>query len=156
MQTGDWGLEENLATVSLEDFDKFVKDYSAKREEYEAAKKVSGEKYAVYQDAENKLMSILKAAGKKSYKVDGVGLISLVTKEVVTTPKTVDDKRKLFGWIKDRYGVDVLDEMISINHQRLNGFYNEEAEKASDPMFHIPGLDAPTATESLSFRRDRG
>jgi hypothetical protein len=152
----DAGLSEDMSKVSIEDFDRFMQDYSAKREDYETAKKVSGEKYAVYQDAENKLMSILKATGKKSYKVDGLGLISLVTKEVVTTPKTVEDKRKLFSWIKDRYGLDVLDTMVSINHQSLNSFYNQEAEKSNSPMFHIPGLEQPTATESLSFRRERG
>jgi hypothetical protein len=99
-------------------------------------------------------MNTLKALGKKSYKVDAIGNISLVTKNVVTVPKDVDSKRALFGWIKDTYGVDVLDDMVSINHQKLNGFYNQEAEKRQDdPMFHIPGLEAPTPAESISFRR---
>jgi len=145
---------EAPAEVTVEAFDRFVADYAAKREDYEKAKKVSGEKYAVYQEAENKLIALLKATHKKNYNVDSIGGISLVVKEVVTTPKTVEDKRQLFGWIKEQYGVDVLDDMVSINHQKLNGFYNEEAEKRKeDPMFHIPGLDQPTAVESLSFRR---
>lgn len=154
MQTSDW-TDEKPVEVTVEAFDNFVKEYATKREEYEAAKKVSGDMYAIYQESENKLISLLKATGKKNYNVDGIGGISLVTKEVVTTPKTIEDKRSLFGWIKEKYGVDVLDDMVSINHQKLNGFYNQEAEKSTDAMFHIPGLESPTMTESLSFRRKK-
>jgi hypothetical protein len=148
----EWQPE--TADVTLEQFDSFVKDYAAKREAYEAAKKVSSEKYSILQDAENKLIAVLKATNKKNYKVDSIGTISRVVKEVVTTPKTLEAKSALFDWIEAQYGEEVLGDMVSINHQKLNSFYNEEVDKhKDDPMFNIPGLEAPTMVESLSFRR---
>jgi len=157
LDISDWGTQaSNPEPVTVEKLDALVEQYAKEREEYEAAKKISGEKYAIYQETEVRLMNTLKSLGKKSYKVDAIGNISLVTKHVVTTPKTLDTKRALFNWINETYGVDVLDDMTSINHQKLNGFYNEEVEKhANDPLFHIPGLELPTPTESISFRRTK-
>jgi len=155
MELSEWTDEvQNVAPVTVEALDALVEQYSREREDYEAAKKISGEKYAVYQETEVRLMNTLKALGKKSYKVDAIGNIILVTKNVVTTPKTLENKRELFGWINKLYGADVLDTMVSVNHQTLNSFYNQEAEKSvHDPLFHIPGLEMPTLTESVSFRR---
>jgi hypothetical protein len=146
--------EVAASSVSLADLDAMVDDYKKKREEYEAAKKVSSELYKIAEEAENKIVSTLKAANKKSYKVDGIGTVTRVEKLVVTVPKDLEAKRSLFSWIKNKYGVDTLDDMISINHQKLNGFYNEEVDKhKDDPLFKIDGLDEPTAVESLSFRK---
>jgi len=147
-----WGPEPGSVTV--EAMDGLVKDYSDKRLEYEAAKRVSGDKYAVYQEAEAKLITTLRAAGKKSYKVDNVGNITIKIKSSVKTPKTIEDKLKLFNWIEETYGKDVRDDMVSINSQKLNGFYNQEAEKhQDDALFSIPGLEAPSTSEGVTFTR---
>ena len=154
METNVHSWAEENTSVTVEQLDNLVAEYLKSREIYEAAKKVSGEKYADYQVLENKLVATLTAAGKKSYKVDGVGTATRVVKSVVTTPKDVTSKRLLFDSINKTYGKDVLDEMVSINHQRLNGWYNEEVElHKEDPLFHVPGIEAPTSVESLSFRR---
>ncbi len=156
MQEQLWEPEKELAdsAVSLEQMDLLVKWYLDKREAYEEAKKISTEKYHEYEAAEGKIIAALKAAGKKSYKVDGVGIFSLTFKEVVTTPKTAEEKQLVFSWIKDKYGEEVLTNMVSINHATLNSFYNQEAEKAEDrSLFEIPGLAAPTVVESASWRK---
>ena len=151
-QSVDW--TEANASITVEQLDNLVAEYLKAREVYEAAKKVSGQHYAEYQVLENKLVATLTEAGKKSYKVDGVGTATRVQKSVVTVPKDVTAKRELFGWITDTYGKDVLDTLVSINHQSLNSFYNQEVERHKDnPLFLMPGLDAPTTVESLSFRR---
>ena len=149
----EWaGLPESKLT--LEDLDKMIEEYVEARKVYEDAKDVASEKYSALSAVENKVMEALKAVNKKSYKLEGVGTFSRVMKEVVTVPKTIEDKRELFCWISGKYGNDVLDEMVSINHQKLNSFYNQEVEKANDPLFAIPGIAAPTYVESVSFRRD--
>lgn len=147
------GLGEQA--VTLEQMDQIVKEYRAARDEYEKAKKVSSEKYALYEQAEAKLINTLKASNKKSYKLDGVGQVTITSKNVITVPKTTEDKRSLWSWIKDKYGVDVLDNMLSIHSQTLTSFYNQEAEaNKSNPMFNIPGIAAPTAVESLRFTKE--
>lgn len=153
-ETLDEWQEVTASSVSLAELDAMVEDYKKKREEYEAAKKVSTELYKITEEAESKILTTLKSANKKSYKVDGIGMVSRVEKLVVTVPKDLEHKRELFTWIKEKYGQDTLDDMVSINHQKLNGFYNEEVDKhKDDPLFKINGLDEPTAVESLSFRR---
>jgi hypothetical protein len=91
--------------------------------------------------------------GKKSYKCEGIGTFTRVMKEVVKVPKELEAKRKLFEWIDSQYGRDVLDTMVSINHQSLNSFYKEEAKKSSALDFAIPGIEAPTAVENVSFTK---
>lgn len=140
--------------VTLDQMDGLVKEYREAREKYEVAKKASNEAHSIYQAMENKLVNTLKAANKKSYKVDGVGQATIVVKNVIQVPKTTDNKRELWSWIKEKYGVDVLDDMLSINSQKLTSWYNQEVEAhKADPLFTIPGIEAPTAVEHLSFTR---
>lgn len=141
--------------VTVEQLDALVKDYQAKREAYEAAKKIASEKHGIYEEAENKLVNTLKAAGKKSYKVDGVGNAIITHKSVIQVPKDTDSKRALWQWIESNYGVDSLHEMLSINSMKLTSWYNQEVERhKDDPLFSIPGIAAPTVVENLSFRRE--
>jgi hypothetical protein len=140
--------------ISVEELDGMIKDYVDARKEYEEKKKVATDAHGIMESCENRVREALKALGKKSYKVEGLGTFTRVMKEVVTVPKDLDAKRQLFKWIEDHYGPDVLDSMRSINHQSLNSFYNQEVEKQKDnPAFEIPGLDAPTAVENVSFRK---
>lgn len=148
------GLTEE--SISVADLDNLVKEYLSAREDYEAADKVKKEKSAILDGIENRLLNTLKAAGKKSYKVDGVGNAIVVHKSVIQVPKTVEAKRSLWDWINEKYGKEFLDEMLSINSQKLTAWYNQEAEKnKANPLFSIPGIDAPTTLETLSFRRER-
>jgi len=151
-----WMEEEGKVdgSITVEALDGIVKDYLVAREAYEAADKVKKEKNAVYEALENKLMTTLKAAGKKTYKVDGVGAATVVSKSVITVPKGNGEKRLLWDWISNEYGVDVLDDMRSIHSGKLTSWYNQEVERNKDnPLFSIPGIDAPTALEYLSFKR---
>lgn len=146
--------DEQPVDVNLREMDALVKDMRARREAYDEAKKHASELYKEFAEVEGKVLQALKAAGKKSYKAEGVGTFSIVNKQVVTVPKNLEDKRKVFEWITDKYGDDVLDSMRSINHMTLNSFYNEEVKKADDPsMFDIPGLEAPTIKEETRFRK---
>ena len=145
---------KTAASVTIEELDAIVVEYRKRREEYEAAKKVSGELHGVYEIAENKLINTLKAAGKKSYKVDGVGSAVIVQKNVIQTPKEIEDKRALWQWIEEKYGIDTLHEMLSIHSQKLTSWYNEEAEtNKANPLFAVPGIAAATTVENLRFTR---
>lgn len=155
-ELNDWAKAAGLGeeAVTLDQMDEIVRQYLAAREEYEKAKKFSNEKHAEYSAKENMLVNTLKAANKKSYKVDGIGQATIVVKNVIQVPKTTESKRDLWAWIKEKYGVDVLDDMLSINSQKLTSWYNQEAEaNKADPLFSIPGIDAPTSVEHLSFTR---
>ena len=153
----EWQAEaQKAATITVGELDSLIESYIAKRGIYEEHKAIASEKYKEYEDAENKVTAALTALGKKSYKLEGVGTFTRVMKEVVTVPKELEKKRSFFNWIKDKYGVDTLDTMLSINHQSVNSFYRQEADKHKDDLgFSIPGIEAPTSTETVSFRKDK-
>lgn len=156
MENNEWADAAGIGeqNVTIEQMDQIVREYREAREDYEAAKKIASEKHGHYEIAENRLVNTLKAAGKKSYKVDGVGAVVIAVKNVIQVPKTTENKRELWSWIKEKYGVDVLDDMLSINSQKLTSWYNQEVEAhKADPLFNIPGIEAPTAVESLRFTR---
>lgn len=140
--------------ITVEELDGLIGRYVSTRKEYEEKKRVSSEAHAIMEVAEKTVQEALKTLGKKSYKLEGTGTFTRVMKEVVTVPKDLGAKRDLFNWIHEKYGQDVLDSMRSINHMSLNSFYNQEVEKEKDnPAFSIPGIEAPTVVENVSFRK---
>ena len=153
MDADEWNAAAEATTVTVEQLDAMVVNYTTKRKAYEDAKKISTEHYHELEKAETSLQNTLKAMNKKSYKLEGVGTFTRVMKEVIATPKTIEDKRHLWNWISEKYDRDVLDDMLSINHAKLNSFYRQEAEKSDDPAFAVPGIAAPTAVENVSFRK---
>jgi hypothetical protein len=70
----------------------------------------------------------------------------------VKTPKSIEDKRLLFQYIRETYGQDVLDEYRTVNYQTLNAFYKQECEHLGDGA-KVPGLEEPTLDISLGFRK---
>jgi len=150
----DQWQSESAKSLDLIAMDNLVKDYQAARKDYDDAKEIASEKYKLVDELEKQVVDTLKAANKKSYVVDGVGRATIKHKYVVTTPKTGETKWKVLDYIMDKYGVEVRDTYISVNHQAVNSFYNSEKEiNILDPNFNIPGLELPTLQESLSFTK---
>ena len=100
---------------------------------------------------EDKLMGLLKAVGRDSFKTPGIGTVSITHRQNFTTPKTGEDKVALFNYIKGQYGEEVLRSMVSIHSATLNSWAKKELETGA---LVIPGLGQPTATEIIAFRKD--
>lgn len=154
--------EEAAATgaVTVEQLDKMVKEYNDKYAEYEAQKAISTQLYKDAEVLEGKLVEAMEQAGKSKYYVEGVGTVYFSDKLVVPTPKTNEDKKKVFTWLREKQGDTVFFATVSINHQTLQKLYNtalEEAVNAGEDasLFHIPGLQTPTSMRSLNFRKEK-
>ncbi len=152
MQTSEWDLQgPQEQVVSIDQMDTLILKLRKSREEYDKRKKASNEAHALLEEVEKEVMNALKANGRTKFEAEGVALVYIVTKEVFGTPKTLEQKRGLFTYITVKYGEDVLTNLLSMNHQTLNSWAN--AEIKDDPSLQIPGLDAPTTVESLTFRK---
>lgn len=136
--------------VTLEQMDQLIKDLRAKRDEYDDKKAIATAAYNELDEMETKVINALNANKRSKYEVEGVASVSISHKESYTTPKTLDSKQKLFDYIKSKYGPDALMGMVGINSATLNAWANKESEAG---VMEIPGLEAPTATETLSLRR---
>lgn len=86
----------------------------------------------------------LKAHGYTFYKKNNTS---------VTTPKSTEDKVKLFEFLQER---GIFDEMVSVNSMTLNSLYKslaEEAAKEGNLDFRLPGVAEPTTYITLELRR---
>lgn len=75
------------------------------------------------------------------------------TKQSVQTPKTPEDKEKLFEFLKSK---DLFISMVSINSQTLNSLYKtleSEATAAGILEFELPGVPRPTPYTTLKLRK---
>ena len=146
-----WNEEKPVPSDKLELLDHMIIELAqarAKRDEAESKYNIEAANVKVVED---KLLSLLKTVGRDSFKTPGVGVASITHRQNFTTPKTGDDKVKLFDYIKDKYGEEVLRSMIGIHSATLNSWAKKEIEAGA---LTIPGLAEPTATELISFRKD--
>jgi hypothetical protein len=148
--------ERHEVTVAeLDELAKMVKEARAEHEKKEAIASEAGETVILL---EEKLKTLMEMANKTSYKVSGVGTISLVNKLAVTVPKDPMSKRELFKWILQEYGQEGLDKYQTVNYQSLNSLYNEyqqQCEIDQKEFEGIPGLDQPTVKSYISIRKEK-
>lgn len=151
-QLADWQEIVPETASTLEEMDQLIARYKAARTDYEDKKQVSNEAHAVYKEIEAQVIDALKANKRTKYQVDDLGTAYIISKEVYATPKSNDDKVRLFEYIAGKHGADALLGLQSINSQTLNSWANKEAEAG---VMSIPGLDAPTLHESLGFKKGK-
>lgn len=147
---------EEVRAVDTAELDKLIAEMRQAESEYDEAKKIATEKNAIREEKRQLVLDTLKACGKSKYHVDGLGTASLVTVMSVNTPKTIDEKRELFKYIRAQHGDDALMALLSINYQSLNSFVRTELEThKDDPAFIVPGVGAPKSETDIRFRSEK-
>lgn len=150
-------MEEEKATatatatgVTVQDLDTLVKEIVQLRAK---STQINAELSTVNKDLEAKKIKMagyLRELGRKSYKTE-FGNLSLVEKWRVTLPKTVEDKLKLFDWLRSR---GLYESYATVNSNSLNSLYLAERDVAIKEgrgmEFEIPGVSPPTRFETTS------
>ncbi len=106
------------------------------------------------EEVEGKILEYLAILEKTSYKSD-FGTVVRQNRYSVLTPKTVEQKKAFFLWLKEK-GEDVYWQYTSVNSNSLNALYKEELEIAKengDLQFSLPGIGEPTVMTSLAKRK---
>ena len=104
-----------------------------------------------YEKVEAVLMATMEQDEIVNFKSD-YGTVYISTFDTVSMPQDDDSKQAFFNYLKDK---GLYDSMISVNSQKLNGFYRRELEAAKesgDLLFSIPGLESKS-TPRLGFRK---
>jgi len=138
--------------VAVETIDNALKLYSEKRADYEAKKEISNKADFEAKEAKRKLIEILKATGKSKWEVEGIGKASVFVKMTVTTPKEIEEKKKMLAYFNS-LGEDIYLSVVNVNHMTLNSFYNQQKE--NDPEFELPGIGMPVAEDNIRFTRSK-
>lgn len=153
MENNDWGqlTLEPQQQITISQMTEMVRAMLEARADYEKAKDAATKAHDWYELKRKDILNALTTQGLDKYEAPGLALVYKTVKEVYRTPKTNDDKQKLYDYIKSKYGEDALLTMTSINHQTLNSWANKETE--SGDVMQIPGLDSPTVEETINVRR---
>ena len=122
------------------------------KDEKDRLDEVLKELSARYESEKKDAINILKAHKREAYSLEGAVSVDIRSKEVYRVPQTNADKTKLFNYIKEKQGPDALMSMVSIHSATLTTWANEES---SQGVMSIPGLEAPTMTETLYVRRKK-
>lgn len=151
-----WAEATATTTLNMSEMDALVRKSQEQWDEYEKQKKLSTELHNKYEETEAAIMAALKAAGKTKYHVDGVGTVSIVQKASVLTPKTIEDKEKLFQYLRSK-GKEVLYSLATVNSQTLNAWYQRELDDAAAKGilgFSVPGVGESVMRESMRFNTE--
>jgi len=111
-------------------------------------KEINGRLEALKQTAVNYLTELKR----DSYR-SPVGTVSIREYNTVATPKTDEDKMKLFDFLREK---DIFIRYATVNSKSLNSLYKaclEEANQAGELNFEIPGVGAPKMHRDISFRK---
>lgn len=145
-----------MATTSLNmaEMDALVIESQDLWADYEAKKKISSAALVKYEECEARILKALADAGKKSYKVDGVGTVTAASRLSVSMPKEIQEKRKLFKFI-EQVDQTLLYNLLTINHQSLNSWFKQKTAELIEKKqpTQIPGLALPTAQPFMQFRK---
>lgn len=101
-------------------------------------------------EAAQKIKQILEHFGKKKYD-SNAGSIEIHTKSSWKTPKTAEQKKEFFEFLKSK---NIFWEYVSVNANSLNSLANQELEIAKEEgrECKIPGLEEPTEYQTIAYR----
>lgn len=141
-----------MSEVSVEALDRLVIEIMEARKEVEVQQAILTEKNKKVMELEGKAVAHLKETGREKYQTP-FGTIRILNRWRVNLPKTSEDKKALFDFLRER---EIFDTYATVNSNSLNSFYMKEWEAAQQRgegmTFSMPGIKAPSLFESFSLR----
>ena len=100
------------------------------------------------------LGNALQQTEKTKYHVDGIGGVTRVLKTRWKLPQGIDNNKKLIDYFL-KEGENEAATYLTCNSNKLNSYLKRKYEEAQENgvEFDIPGIDEPTVTETISFRK---
>ena len=140
----------------MEEFLVKLKDLWEQKKRVDEISGVLDEEKSRLEARKTEIQKMMEAMGLEKQPLPGYGTVFRQKSFSVKIPKDPESKERLFGWIKDHKGEDVLRNMISINSQTLNSFYKAELEVAKekgDVDWVLPGIETPEVYYTLNMRK---
>jgi len=91
------------------------------------AKQAADEYEKKYKELKGELLNIMESAEIEKVQADNC-TISLQLKSSVTVPKSNEQKKQLFNYIKEEHGQEVLDSLLTINARSFSSWFTKEQE----------------------------
>ena len=152
MQSEVDAWEEPVAPTTIADLTKLCEDLIIQRDikkDFEDQIDNISEKIKTL---ESKILLIMQEHKMPKFPCE-FGTFSLVTKKSVTQPENLDEKLKLFSYLRDQ---GCFEEMVSVNSRTLSSWASREIEaKEKEGIFGWapPGLKPASEHKTLSVRK---
>lgn len=112
---------------------------------------------AQYTVIENELKDMLQEDGENSFKCEE-GTIYLSFIDQVSMPKDPELKKAFYNFLQE---IGLYDDMVSVNSQKLNGFYRKEKASAEEKAkelgelisYSMPGIEGVHTVTRIGFRK---
>lgn len=151
----EWNNEvpaDEIKEVTVKDLETISALIKEQRDRVEEVKEVLKGENQRLSGLECRLIGILEELGKTSYE-SAVGRFGISHRSSVRVPSG-DDRGKFFQHLQD---IGEFESLITVNSQTLNGWYKQKLEAAQEAGtlmdFSVPGIDAPTIAQTLTFKK---
>lgn len=151
----EWNNEvpaDEIKEVTVKDLETISQLIKEQREKVDQVKEDLKHENHRLSGLESRLIGILEELGKTSYE-SAVGRFGISHRSSVRIPNG-DDRERFFSYLKD---IGEFDSLITVNSQTLNGWYKQKLEAAQEAGtlmdFTVPGIDAPTIAQTLTFKK---
>ena len=147
-------MSEEQSQITVNEMDNLIEKLRDAKDEHKIKSDAAKIAKAAYDTLQLKLLAALEELDKDTY-IAKSGRITRVIKMAVRVPKTLDEKRAFFNWLRQNRGDEVADSYMSVNSQSLNTLYNEMVDEYAGrgEILTMEGIEPPTIRESLSFRQ---
>jgi len=147
--------KEEKGDVSIDDMTEAVRVLREAKTAYDAKKLESNALHADMKALEERVMGLMKLAGLSEFTATGYGKVSLSELMSVKTPKSPDEKKAFFNWVRENMGDDAYYAYMSVNSNSLNSMYKQKVEEYGErgEILSVDGLEEPTSYTKLSLRK---
>jgi hypothetical protein len=147
--------EEEKGDVSIDDMTAAVRQLREAKNLYDTKKLESNALHAEMKTLEERVTGLMKLAGLTEFTATGYGKVSLSELLSVKTPKSPDEKKAFFSWVRENMGDDAYYAYMSVNSASLNSMYRHKVEEYGErgEVLEVAGLEAPTSYTKLSLRK---
>lgn len=138
--------------MTIDDLEEKVAFYAAKKEFIDGLKDQLRRVEEECRQQEQDILAIFNTHCMDKY-FSKLGTIYKRVKFSVKTPKTEDDRKAFFDYLKTR---GMFDDLISVNSQTLNAWYQSELQNVKDnggDFLEVPGLNEITTYENVILRK---
>jgi hypothetical protein len=144
-------------SMTVEEFDRLVGQIFQIRSEIATLNDQASAKEKELFGLKCRAVEALKEFGRKNYQTPK-GTISIRNTLQVSLPKTEEDKRLMFEWMKDK---GIYEKFATVNYNSLKSLVKSHMEEieatGGDPILDfIPGVPAPTLFQDLTFTKGKG
>ena len=138
--------------ITFDELEALCSEMSRQRDIIDRIAEEKKEEEKILAELEKKLLVLFEKLGKTSYQ-SKEGTFGVSHRMSVRLPASPEAKAEFFGFLRSK---GVFDNLATVHSATLNSFYKAEFEAAKERGegidFSIPGIDAPTINQIVTFR----